>query len=188
MATLPQSTSLIDVDDWAEVFRQRDRERKALALDAVARRDMPAALEAMDVGRQHCFVWPETYPATRYYQRLSWCKAIPGFPVVMRAAKTSIYARHTKAAYCIRVAERFIRRYKLTEIGDCQEAVRDLLNVICERHGANAYVPRMWSFVRTFDGVVLVNGKMVPISPDRLRVLEKSIAIVEKIDRLGNTA
>lgn len=185
---MPQSTSLTDAEDWADCFRQRDQRRKLLAIDAVARRDMAAALDAMDVGRQHCFVWPETYPTAYHFQRLSWCKAVPGFPVVMRAAKTSIYAKHTKAAYCIRVADRFIRRFKVTEIGDCRQAIRKLLEVICEKHDASTSTPRMWAFVQTFDGVVLVNGKTVPISPERLRVLEKSIAIVEKIDRLGRAA
>ena len=183
-----QSASQIDLPDPQDIaafYRDDELRRRGLAREAVSRRDILAALDAMRVDCQHCFVWPETYPQTYHYQRLSWCKGVDGFPVVMKAARTSIYAKHTKGEYCIRVAERFLRRYKVTEISNGREAVRKLLRVICKKHEANEFAPRILGFLGQFNGSVLVDGRPIPIDPERLRILEKSIALVEKIDRIS---
>lgn len=164
----------------AGVWRSREIEAQA----AVSDRDMVSALEAMGVGRTHCFVWPETYPKTYRYQRLSWCNNISGFPVVMRGAKTSIYAKYGKGAHCARVADRFLRLNRVTELGNCKPLIRSLVQRICQRHELALFPQWARDFIWRFDGVVLVDGRPIPVSADRLAALEKSVAIIEKIDRL----
>lgn len=158
---------------------------------AIRRRDLRAVLDALEVRRQHCFVWPETYEKVYHYQKLSAASGVArilagelsDLPVVMRSAKTSLHAKYGKGGWIARVIARYISMYRLTKVdGPVHSVLRPLVARLEKRHWVS------WTRIdplEPYRGCVLVEGRVVPIGQERRHAIEKGIELIEKLDRLA---
>lgn len=170
--------------EWIDQSRQT---RDAALADAVNHRDMSLALDVMGItDRRHCFVWPDVYEGEETYasQNLDWGCHAEGMPLVMRAAKTTIRERYGKADYVQRLAELYLSFFKITVVDrEASEIFREAWGKFADRHRlSDRYFPV--AARNLLHHCVYVQGRVIPLDRDRIRVLEKSIKVVEKIDRL----
>lgn len=170
----------------AALLREEYDGQLVSTLRAIEARDLPAALSAWGIHHavHHAFVWPETYAKTYWYQRPF--KEIPEFPVVLRSAKTSLRAKYTGRVLLIRVFERFARFHSTTAV---DVPASKLFDSIERRFAAKYGEVRNSEPLAQYRGAlrraVLVRGKIIPMDPERIAVLEKNIRIVEKIEALA---
>jgi hypothetical protein len=183
-------------DEWAAHFERLRLERVARFDRAVLDRDLTAAVGAMydNPGPEIWapFVWPETYggktiycqrPSKKWFGSLGFDSAVA--PVLMRGAKEVIYYTHTKPGWAIKVFERAIRRFAITVVDQpLSEIFNAVWDRLAERHVIDCrYYPL--EYRNKLRDYVVVSGKMVPMSRDRINVLEKGLRVIEKIEAMA---
>lgn len=150
---------------------------------------MEGALEAFGYGPPHCFVWPETYEKTYWYQRMEYPVRVDGYPVAMRSTKASLYLRYQKGKYMLRVVERYIRMFRITRVEISASAfLRGIWRRLEKRHGTGSRSLSVSDLYGGWDALreaVFVNGEVVPLSQERISTIEKSLKVLSKLKELG---
>lgn len=164
--------------DWVSLLQDRER----LAERAVAERDFCTAINTLIVQGSRCLTWPDAYQTVYQHQRVS---PLPGFPVVMRGAKQTIYCRYSKPLWAIMVFERFLTMLKPTVVdAPLSELFKSVWDRLADKHCIRSrYYPL--EYRNRLRDLVVVAGRPIPLERRRIDLLEKSLRIVEKIDALA---